>query len=124
MSRILYKGFSNINSNSTDSGAIYELDVIKQDIINLCMCRKGSFPGDVRRGLLINDYVFQPVLNEYERGLIISDAVEQLEVDPRYDVISVDISHDNDEQRLLLLIKIMVHPFDHDVDLNIPYRTE
>lgn len=110
--------------NATSSGAIYELEVIKQDIINLCMTRKGSFPGDVRRGLLINDYIFQPELNEYEKNLILSDAEEQLNVDPRYDINRLDVVSNVDQQSMVLMINIKVYPFNHDVELNIPFRIE
>lgn len=118
----LFKSYSSVNVNANDTGAIYGLDVIKQDIINLAMTRKGAFPSDVNRGLLINDYIFQPTLNDYEENMIIEDAQEQFAEDPRFDINNIYILTDEDTHTLIMAMNIYVHPFNQEVDLKIPFR--
>lgn len=120
----IFKSFSSINGNRTDTSSIYGLDVVKQDIINLAMTRKGAFPGDVRRGLLINEYVFQPQLNEYEENLILDDAREQFSGDPRFNIKEMYLIADDETHTLILAMNIFVLPFNTDVELNIPFRNE
>lgn len=120
----IYMAYSNVNANRTPSSSIYGIDVIKQDIINLLMTRKGSFPGDVTRGFIIHDYLFQPTLNTYEENLIISDAQQQLSEDPRFDINEIYLIMDDETQTLVMKMVIFVKPFNHDIELSIPFRTE
>lgn len=124
MTNRIYKAYSSVNSNRTSTGAIYGIDVIKQDIINLAMTRKGAFPGDVNRGLIINDYIFQPSLNAYEENIIIDDARQQFSSDPRFIINDIYIVADEEQHTLILAMNIRVFPFDTDIDLSIPFRNE
>lgn len=120
----IFKSYSSVNSNRTETGALFGLDAIKQDIINLAMTRKGAFPGDVSRGLLINDYIFQPELNEYEENLVIDDARQQFNADPRFRINDIYIIAVAETHTLILAMNIFVFPFNTDVDLSIPFRNE
>ena len=120
----VYMSYSNVNNNRNPSGSIYGLDVVKQDIINILMTRKGAFPGDVTRGFIIHDYLFQPSLNTYEENLIISDAREQLSEDPRFDINEIYLLMDDETQTIVLYMTLFVKPFNTDIELSIPFRTE
>lgn len=108
----------------TETGAIFGIEAIKQDIVNLAMTRKGSFPGDNDRGLLINDYVFQPTLSSYEENLILDDAREQFQSDPRFNINEIYLIADDETHTLIMMMNIRVFPFNKDVDLTIPFRNE
>lgn len=120
----IYMAYSNINANRTPSSSIYGIDVIKQDIINLLMTRKGSFPGDVRRGVIIHEYLFQPTINSYEENLILSDAQQQLSEDPRFDINEMYLIMDEETQTLIMSMNLFIKPFNRDIELSIPFRTE
>ena len=120
----IFKSYSNVNQNRTDTGAIYGLDAIKQDIINLANTRKGAFPGDVQRGLLINDYIFQPELNAYEENLILEDARTQFSNDPRFRIDDIYLIADAETHTLIMAMNIYVYPFNQEVELSIPFRNE
>lgn len=122
MDKKIFKSYSSVNNNATETGAIYGLDVIKQDIINLANTRKGAYPSDVTRGLLINDYVFEPTLNDYDERLIIDDAREQFSEDPRFEINELYLVGDEETHTLIMAMNIYVIPFDTDVDLQIPFR--
>lgn len=120
----VYMSYSNVNSNRTPSASIYGIDVIKQDIINIMMTRKGSFPGDVQRGVIIHDYLFQPTINAYEENLILSDTQQQLSEDPRFDINDIYLIMDEETQTLIMSMNLFVKPFNRDIELSIPFRTE
>lgn len=122
MDKKIFKSYSSINSNATETGAIYGIDVIKQDIINLANTRKGAYPSDLNRGLLINDYVFEPTLNDYDERLIIDDAREQFSEDPRFEINEIYLIGDDETHTLIMAMNIYVIPFNTDVDLQIPFR--
>lgn len=122
MNHTMFRSYSNINQNATETGAIYGLDAIKQDIINTALTRKGSMAGDVKRGLLINDFVFSPSVNDYEKNNIINDAYTQYEEDPRFDILDISVFNDDETQTLIMYMRVYVKPFDQEVDLTIPFR--
>lgn len=89
-----YKGFSTIDSNSS-SNVLYDIALIKQDIVNHFHIRKGEKLSDPDFGTIIWDILFEP-LTDLTRNAIIQDVSAIINFDPRVKVnqITVD-SYEN-----------------------------
>ena len=89
-----YKGFSTIDSNN-GSNVLYDIALIKQDIVNHFHIRKGEKLSDPNFGTIIWDILFEP-LTDITRNAIINDVSTIINFDPRVKVnqITVD-SYEN-----------------------------
>jgi len=76
-----YKGFSTISGDS-NSFALYDLALIKQDIINHFYVRQGERLENPTFGSIIWDVIFEP-LTEDMKQLIIKNVEEIINYDPR-----------------------------------------
>lgn len=76
-----YKGFSTI-SNDSNSFALYDLALIKQDIINHFHIRQGERLENPTFGTIIWDILFEP-LTEDIKQIIIKNVEEIINYDPR-----------------------------------------
>ena len=76
-----YKGFSTVNIDS-ESYALYDLALIKQDLINHFHIRQGERLEQPTFGTIIWDMIFEPLTDE-TRDLIIKNVEEIINYDPR-----------------------------------------
>lgn len=79
-----YRGFSSVSEN-TESFALYDFELIKQDIINHFHIRKGEKLPDPEFGTVIWDMIFEPFTDE-NRDVIIQDVTNIINYDPRVQV--------------------------------------
>lgn len=76
-----YRGFSTI-SPSSESYTLYDLELIKQDIINHFHIRQGERLSDPEFGTVIWDLLFEP-LTEDVKNLILKNVEDIINYDPR-----------------------------------------
>lgn len=76
-----YRGFSTVNEN-TQGFALYDFELIKQDIINHFHIRRGEKLSDPRFGTIIWDILFEPFTDEI-RDSVIQNVTEIVNYDPR-----------------------------------------
>jgi phage baseplate assembly protein W len=76
-----YKGFSTINS-SGQNFALYDYELIKQDLINYFHVRKGERLMNPNWGTVIWDNLFEPMTEEL-KAKIVADVNEIINSDPR-----------------------------------------
>ena len=76
-----YKGFSTVNTDS-ESYALYDLALIKQDLVNHFHIRQGERLEQPTFGTIIWDMIFEPLTDE-TRNLIIKNVEEIINYDPR-----------------------------------------
>tara|TARA_R110002124_G_scaffold62555_4_gene170949 strand:- start:27487 stop:27939 length:453 start_codon:yes stop_codon:yes gene_type:complete len=89
-----YKGFSTVDSASSSS-TLYDISLIKQDIINHFHIRKGEKLSDPTFGTVVWDVLFEPLTDQI-RNLIIKDVSDIVNYDPRVNVNQVTVdSYDN-----------------------------
>jgi phage baseplate assembly protein W len=89
-----YKGFSTIDSFSK-SNVLYDISLIKQDIINHFHIRKGEKLSDPNFGTIIWDVLFEP-LTDQVKNRIIQDVSEIINYDPRVNVNQIIVdSYEN-----------------------------
>lgn len=76
-----YRGFSTISADS-ESYTLYDLGLIKQDIINHFHIRQGERLNNPEFGTIIWDMIFEP-LTEDIRNLILKNVEDIVNYDPR-----------------------------------------
>lgn len=76
-----YRGFSTISADS-ESYTLYDLALIKQDIINHFHIRQGERLNDPEFGTVIWDLLFEP-LTEDVKNLILKNVEDIINYDPR-----------------------------------------
>lgn len=79
-----FRGFSTVNEN-TENFALYDFELIKQDILNHFHIRQGEKLNDPGFGTIIWDMLFEP-LTEENRQLIIDNVTEICNYDKRVQV--------------------------------------
>lgn len=97
-----YRGFSSVNEN-VEGYALYDFDLIKQDIINHFHIRKGEKLSDPNFGTIIWDMLYEPFTTENKEA-IISDVAQIINYDDRVtaDQVFVDTTDDGIEVSALL----------------------
>lgn len=85
-----YKGFSTVNEN-TKSVALYDLELIKQDLINNFHIRKGEKLENPEFGTIVWDMLFEP-LTAQVRELIVNDVTSIVNSDPRTKMIKTIVT--------------------------------
>jgi phage baseplate assembly protein W len=81
-----YKGFSTINPLAKN-GALYDLELIKQDLINHFHIKKGEKLENPTFGTIIWDMLYEPLTDQLKQ-LITNDVTGIINSDPRVKVIS------------------------------------
>ena len=82
-----YRGFSTVNSEAT-SFVLYDMQLIKQDIINNFHIRQGELLSNPEFGTIIWDVLFEP-LTEQLKNAIVENVTQIINSDPRVSVDSI-----------------------------------
>jgi hypothetical protein len=85
-----YRGFSTISADS-ESYTLYDLDLIKQDILNHFHVRQGERLMNPEFGTIIWDVIFEP-LTEDLKNLITKNVENIVNYDPRVRVNNITIT--------------------------------
>lgn len=89
-----YRGISTVNPNAT-TWRLYDIDLIKQDIINHFHIRQGEKLSDPSFGTIIWDVLHEP-LTDIVRNLIVKNISRIVNYDPRVNVDNIIVdSYDN-----------------------------
>jgi len=86
----MYRGFSTVN-NSSQNFALYDFELIKQDIINAFYVRQGERLMNPDYGTVIWDLIFEPMTPEVQ--VLITKNVNQIfNADPRVSVTNLVVT--------------------------------
>ena len=85
-----YKGFSTVNSN-TDNFALYDFELIKQDLLNHFYVKQGERLMNPEFGTIIWDLLFEP-LTEEVKYIILQNVNEIVNFDPRVQASNVVVT--------------------------------
>jgi len=102
-----YKGFSSV-SMETNNGALYDLALIKQDLINHFHIRKGEKLENPEFGTIIWDMLFEP-MTEQVKELIVNDVSTIVNSDPRIKNISTIVTQI--EQGIQIELTLLYVPY-------------
>lgn len=101
-----YKGFS--SKETTKNFKLYDIDLIKQDLINHFYIRKGEKLENPEFGTVIWDMLFEP-FTENVKTIIAKDVEDIVNYDPR--IIVQQISVDSTDQGIRIEADIIYVPF-------------
>ena len=102
-----YRGFSTVNENA-DNFALYDFELIKQDIINHFHIRQGEKLSDPTFGTIIWDLLFEPFTDKVQAA-IIKNVSDIINYDPRVQVESIVV--DSYEQGIEVNCEISYLPY-------------
>jgi phage baseplate assembly protein W len=101
-----YKGFSSVNNKT--GFKIYDIDLVKQDLLNHFYIRKGEKLENPNFGTVIWDLIFEPFTEEIKK-IIAKDVEAIINYDPRISVNSVIV--DSTDQGLRVEAELVYLPF-------------
>lgn len=111
-----YKGFSSAGSNGKFK--VYDIDLIKQDLINHFYIRKGEKLENPEFGTIIWDMIFEPFTEEAKR-LIAKDVEDIVNYDPRVVVNEVQI--DSTDFGMRIQIDLTYVPFNINESMTLDF---
>lgn len=85
----IYRGVSTVNQNSKNF-ALYDVELVKQDLINHFNIRKGEKIYDSNFGSVMYDAIHEP-LTENVRREILDNIKEIIDNDPRVNAVNIDV---------------------------------
>jgi len=101
-----YKGFS--SKETTKNYKLYDIDLVKQDLINHFYIRKGEKLENPEFGTVIWDIIFEQ-FTEQVKNIIAKDVEDIINYDPRIAVNSVSV--DSTDQGIRIQADITYIPF-------------
>ena len=102
-----YKGFSTVDPEA-NSNVLYDIALIKQDIINHLHIRQGEKLSDPEFGTIIWDILFEP-LTDAVRNAIVSNVSNIVNYDPRVKVNQITV--DSYEHGILIECELVYLPY-------------
>lgn len=114
-----YKGFSTVNSNNSNN--LYDLELIKQDIINHFNTRKGERVMNPEFGSIIWDLLMEP-LTEGTTAMLREDIKKICTSDPRVSPTQMDITEFS--QGYLLEITLATVDTDQSVNMKLTFNQQ
>jgi phage baseplate assembly protein W len=118
-SAFTYKGFNSKNSKKNFKS--YDIDLVKEDILNHFYIRKGEKLENPQFGTIIWDVIFEQFTQEI-REIIARDVEEIINYDPRVAVNSVIV--DSTDQGIRIEADIIYLPFNVNERMTINFDRE
>ena len=112
-----YRGFSTVNGDSR-SPALYDLALIKQDLINHFHIRKGEKLENPEFGTIIWEMLFEP-LTEQSKQMIVNDVTEIVNNDPRTKAIQIVVTQK--DQGIQIEITLIYLPYNIQENLQFSF---
>ena len=114
-----YKGFSTVAG--VKSNQLYDLDLIKQDLINHFYTRKGERVMEPDFGSVIWDMLYEP-MDETNKEIIVNDCKKIIISDPRVDLRDIYLTES--ENGLRVDIGINVKPYNQSAQMLLEFERE
>ena len=114
-----YKGFN--SANSANGFKLYDIDLVKQDLINHFYIRKGEKLENPSFGTIIWDMIFEQFTEEV-KSLIAQDVEDIINYDPRIAVNGITV--DSTEQGIRIEADITYLPFNVNEKMSFSFDKE
>lgn len=111
----VYKGFSTKNFQKTKDFVLTDIDIVKEDLINHLLTRRGERVKMARFGTRIPDLVMEP-LTEDTINKIKEDVAYVMNYDPRVELVDMAVIPIYDESSVLVLVDL------NYIELNVKDR--
>jgi len=112
-----YRGISTVNPENTNS-TLYDLALIKQDIINHFHIRQGEKLSDPTFGTVLWDILFEPLTQEI-KNLVINNVTRIIGSDPRVTVNGVIV--DEYETGLSIECDLIYYPYNIQEKMSLQF---
>ena len=99
MTHTLYKGYSSFEFQKSKSFAIYDIELVKLDLLNHIFTTRGSRVMMPTYGTIIPMLVFEP-LDEEVLSTIEDELRDVFDADPRVELVTLQITPYIDENRV------------------------
>lgn len=118
----LFVGFSTQNLSGRD-WTLYDIDLIKQDLLNHFYTRRGERLMLPTYGTIIWDMLFEPFTDSV-RNAIIADVKRVISREPRVTLIDLKVA--NEEQGIIIAVDLKYSPWDvvDSFNVNFDRRTQ
>lgn len=111
-------GFSSVNDNKKSS-KIYDIDLIKQDILNQFMCAKGSRLRNPEWGSIVWEKLFDE-FNEALQEDIEKDCIRIVESDSRLALTSINLT--KEAHGLAISLDLLYIPLNQSFDMYVTFN--
>ena len=115
----IYKGFSTSAGNK--SNMLYDIDVVKQDLINHFYTRKGERVMEPEFGSIVWDMLYEP-MDETNKEIIVDDCKKIIISDPRVDLRDIYLTES--ENGIRVDVGINVKPFNQTAQMLLEFERE
>jgi phage baseplate assembly protein W len=112
-----YRGISTVNPDNA-SWTLYDINLIKQDIINNFHIRQGEKLSDPEFGTIIWDVLFEPLTEELKNA-IIENVSNIINYDPRVEVNSITV--DNYESGIQIECSLVYLPYNISESMRLKF---
>ena len=102
-----YRGFSTVNT-SNQNVTLYDLELIKQDLINHFHIRKGEKLENPDFGTIIWEMLYEP-LTEQLKQVIVNDVTQIVNSDPRTKAVKIVVTQK--EKALQIEVQMIYLPY-------------
>jgi hypothetical protein len=115
-----YRGFSTVNSDVQNT-VLYDLALIKQDLINHFHIRKGEKLENPNFGTIIWQMLYEP-LTEQNKAIIVNDVTEIVNSDPRTKVIKTIVTQKDQGIQIEVTLIYLPYNIQEDMQFNFDQR--
>jgi phage baseplate assembly protein W len=115
----VYRGFSSVAG--VKSNQLYDVDLVKQDLINHFYTRKGERVMDPEFGSIIWDLLYEPI-DESTKEDLVEDCKSIIASDPRVQLI--DLILDDVGNGIRVDIQINVLPYNQQASMQVNFERE
>lgn len=116
-----YKGFSTVAASQTGSTELYDLELIKQDFLNIFNTRQGERVMQPEFGTIIWSLIFEPFTANVKQA-IADDITRISRSDPRVIVSQLDINEQ--DQGMLLEMTLQLVKSDQTLTMALNFNRE
>jgi phage baseplate assembly protein W len=113
---MMYRGFSTINTN-TENYALYDFELIKQDLLNNFYVRQGERLMNPTFGCIIWELLFEP-LTEEVKDVILQNVNSIINLDPRVQASNVVITPYDTGLQIQYTLKYTQYNLQETIQLN------
>lgn len=115
-----YRGFSTVNSDIQNT-VLYDLALIKQDLINHFHIRKGEKLENPNFGTIIWQMLYEP-LTEQNKAMIVNDVTEIVNSDPRTKVTKTIVTQKDQGIQIEVTLIYLPYNIQEDLQFNFDQR--
>jgi phage baseplate assembly protein W len=115
-----YRGFSTVNKNSKNF-ALYDFELIKQDLLNSFYIRQGEKLMDPEYGCVIWDLLFEP-LTAQVKDLLLQNVNAIVNADPRIQASNVVITQYGTGLQLEMTLSYVAYNLSENLKINFDQK--